>query len=484
MRPLVVVETLAVASFVALLAWASFGHQAEVLPPIDAAALSVGPAEERWMGIFLKGQHVGYAMSRDAPTADGGRVWQQQSFFRLGSMGTVQAITLAGTAVTAPDGTLRRFDFLLDGPARLLARGHVQGTHLHVDLNQAGETHGMDLEVDPPPTLSLTLGAQLAGRTLTPGEEIALPYFDIVTLTQTEMRLRVESQETLPNGEMGWWLTSNAMGAATRRLVDAKGDTLREESSMGLTTIAMTREEAQQLDEGEVPDMVALAAVPLTGTVDESHPLHLVSVRVSGVRGSSFAHDPPLQQVAGDRVTVSVPLLAELPALPVRGEGNLDPTPTLPSTHPDMVAQAATIVGDAPDRLTAVRRIHDWVYTNVAKVPTIGIPNGLDVLREKRGDCNEHTALFVSLARAAGIPARIAAGLVYSSRTGNGPGFYYHAWPEVELGGPTGWVPLDPTLGQFPADATHLKIVNGDLDKQIEIMGLIGQTRLQVLEGR
>src|SRR2546430_8966554 len=38
--------------------------------------------------------------------------------------------------------------------------------------------------------------------------------------------------------------------------------------------------------------------------------------------------------------------------------------------------------------------------------------------------------------------------------------FYYHAWPEVWL---RDWVAVDPTLDQFPADATHLRFVVGGL---------------------
>jgi transglutaminase-like putative cysteine protease len=185
--------------------------------------------------------------------------------------------------------------------------------------------------------------------------------------------------------------------------------------------------------------------------------------------------------VEGDELVVSVRLRAELPVLPVVGSEEVEPTATLPAAHPDVVARARAVVGDAPDRLEAIRRIHRFVYEYVEKVPTIGVPNGLEVLRARRGDCNEHTALFVSLARAAGIPSRIAAGLVYSRRIGDTPAFYYHAWPEVELGG---WLPVDPTLDQFPADATHLKIVNGDLDRQVEIMGLLGRVRLAVVEAR
>ena len=86
--------------------------------------------------------------------------------------------------------------------------------------------------------------------------------------------------------------------------------------------------------------------------------------------------------------------------------------------------------------------------------------------------------------RAAGIPARIAAGVVYSDRVTATGAFYYHAWPEVRLGGPTDWVPVDPTFGQFPADATHVKLVEGDLDRQVEIMAVMGRLGFELVEAR
>ena len=58
-------------------------------------------------------------------------------------------------------------------------------------------------------------------------------------------------------------------------------------------------------------------------------------------------------------------------------------------------------------------------------------------------------------------------------------GFYYHAWPEVWLGG---WVAVDPTFHQFPADATHIRFVTGNLDRQSEILKLVGKLRVEILE--
>ena len=138
--------------------------------------------------------------------------------------------------------------------------------------------------------------------------------------------------------------------------------------------------------------------------------------------------------------------------------------------------QAADIIGDERDALGAAGLIKQWVYRTIEKKPTLSIPSALDVLKLKVGDCNEHTVLYVALCRAAGIPSRFCAGLVYSQGS-----FYYHAWAEVFAGR---WVSVDPTLDQLPADATHIRLVEGELDRQLEIVRLIGVLKVEVIEYR
>ncbi len=110
----------------------------------------------------------------------------------------------------------------------------------------------------------------------------------------------------------------------------------------------------------------------------------------------------------------------------------------------------------------------------------MSLPSAREVLRTKVGDCNEHTALFVAMARSVGIPARIAVGLVFMHGA-----FYYHAWPEAYVTEGSGlgmWLPVDPTLNQFPADATHLRLARGGLDRQSAILPLIGRLKMTLLE--
>jgi transglutaminase-like putative cysteine protease len=102
-----------------------------------------------------------------------------------------------------------------------------------------------------------------------------------------------------------------------------------------------------------------------------------------------------------------------------------------------------------------------------------GIPDALSTLKSGEGDCNEHSYLFVAMARSVGIPARVNVGVAYL-----GGSFYYHAWPEFWAGD---WFTVDPTWGQAPADVTHMRFISGDAAKFSEIMGLIGNLKLEVI---
>ena len=44
------------------------------------------------------------------------------------------------------------------------------------------------------------------------------------------------------------------------------------------------------------------------------------------------------------------------------------------------------------------------------------------------------------------------------------------------------WLPVDPTLNQFPADATHLRLARGGLDRQAVVMPLIGRLKMTDLD--
>lgn len=205
-------------------------------------------------------------------------------------------------------------------------------------------------------------------------------------------------------------------------------------------------------------------------------------VRLTDVDLTGYDLDGTRQSMSGDTLTVVRERAADLAptyslpgdaAFRVRFAAELAAEPLLQSGAPAITRLAARIAAGTRDPRVVAERINRWLYDSLAKEITFGVPSALQVLASRRGDCNEHTQLFLALARAAGIPARSAAGLAYVRGK-----FYYHAWPEVYLGR---WVAVDPTFGEFPADAAHIRFVNGGLARQAELLRLIGNLKVDVV---
>jgi len=96
------------------------------------------------------------------------------------------------------------------------------------------------------------------------------------------------------------------------------------------------------------------------------------------------------------------------------------------------------------------------------------------ILAWGKGYCVQKAVLLAALARAAGIPAQIEAGLVYLKGR-----FFYHAWNTLYVGN---WVTADAVTGDMPADVTHIRLVRGEADRQMDLMGVIGRLQLEIVD--
>ena len=91
----------------------------------------------------------------------------------------------------------------------------------------------------------------------------------------------------------------------------------------------------------------------------------------------------------------------------------------------------------------------------------IGYADAVTALKSGSGDCTEFAVLLAALARARGIPARIAVGLAYSDRfSGRKDVFSPHMWVQVWDG--SRWTSYDAALDGF--DSTHIALAIGDGD--------------------
>lgn len=91
-----------------------------------------------------------------------------------------------------------------------------------------------------------------------------------------------------------------------------------------------------------------------------------------------------------------------------------------------------------------------------------------DVIDRKKGDCTEHTELFVNLARAAGFPTREVVGWVYDGIDK----FMLHAWAEVAIKANNDfyWLPVDPTWNMInPTNVIKATNEESILDKKFTL---------------
>jgi transglutaminase-like putative cysteine protease len=266
-------------------------------------------------------------------------------------------------------------------------------------------------------------------------------------------------------------------------VIDEQGRTL-EQTMANITLLREPRQTALTENWRDQPvDLPDVAKVRVDRLIQDAREATYVQVRLSGVSLDDLPIGDERQVFADNVLTVEVkaPPAKGAFQIPYRGDDTkalalLQPSPLVESDDPAIVEQARKIVPVNVDAVTAARAIANWVHKNLEKKALVSMTSAKDVLILRRGDCNEHASLFTALARAAGLPAEIHVGLVYLDGA-----FYYHAWNGVYVGE---WISIDPTFGQFPADATHLRIVSGGLDRQVDIVRLMGAVRLEVLAAR
>ena len=155
-------------------------------------------------------------------------------------------------------------------------------------------------------------------------------------------------------------------------------------------------------------------------------------------------------------------------------------TPTLQAEDPRLKAWALKQVGVAQSVQDRAALLVGAVNRHLAKTMAANAEDALSVLDQARGDCTEHTLLFVAAARACGIPAREVTGLVpgeMMGKSGTRLAMVWHAWAEYHDG--TGWKAVDPTWNQASGvDATHVKLATGPTDWSW--MNLLGVLRVNL----
>lgn len=459
----------------------------------EAPSNEIPPAllEEQWMAVRFHGEKIGWGRSEYKPIP-GGYLVTSESRLSIVALGVKQEAQTYLTAEVSPEFYLKKvyFDFR-SSAQNIKVDGEVKDLVLNISIRSPAEAKPEErsIKLKEPICILDTMAIRAAKMGLKVGEKFRLPTFDPTTQTADYVNIEVvgrEEIECMGKRVSAYVLKTNFMGVEVKSWIDDEGRSLRDESPLGFVTDLVTKADALKVEGAAKLDLIAAAAITSDRNIPDPRNLRYLKARLSG---ADNIEAPDLEggvqsmqkQEGGSQVilTIRVPEPGtgyDLPDKEPAMESYLAPEPLLQSDDPDIISAAKDIIRGERNSVRAAKLLNDWLFEHIEKKPTLSLPSAREVWSAKQGDCNEHTALYTALARAAGIPARMAVGVVYIEGA-----FYYHAWPEVWMG-QTGWVPVDPTFGEFPADATHIRLAIGGLKNQLAVTRFLGKLKIEIME--
>lgn len=138
------------------------------------------------------------------------------------------------------------------------------------------------------------------------------------------------------------------------------------------------------------------------------------------------------------------------------------PTYWMESGHPRLKAIAAPVAAMNISDARKMELLRSRAEPYLARISFAGHFTALQTLQRKSGDCTEAAVLLAALGRAAGIPTKVANGLVYSRayyhKVSNA--FMPHSWTLAYVDGR--WRSFDLALEAF--DSSHIALTVGDGD--------------------
>ena len=472
-------------------------------------ALNVSPGASYYR-LSLGDVQIGFQSLSVDTIADTVRV-SDLTLLNIPANGQSQRIEARTSANLSRSLQLRSFESLLrNRDARVGVNGSMDGDSLlALELLSLEGSQGPSVPLAAPIVLPALIPLQLAfENTLAIGLTYSLDMFDPLLLEQHPVEIRVTAESTFviadsadqPEGQLEWiparWDTVHAWFVTYDHddfeidaWIDDLGQLVSAQTPSGFRIERTAYEIAyENFGRGDsVPVFPADRGAPIirqtaAGNVIPARVLGELRVRLNGIDLSRIDLDHGQQELHGDTLVISavdpnaMRATWRLPNRDARLTPYKQPGPLMPSTDPRVEAQARQAIGTTRNPARAAERLLDWVHTEIDARVSAGAVNAVDVLTTRRGDASDQTALFVAMARAVELPTRPVSGLVYLDGR-----FYYHAWAEVYL---DDWVPVDPTHGQFPADASRLRFVEGGLARQLELLRVIGNLSLDVLEAR
>jgi transglutaminase-like putative cysteine protease len=446
------------------------------------------PVSERWFGIYVNSERVGFYRQRIDKSEEGYRM-EGNGSVRMKVMSFSKEASMHETYLVSKNLALRSFDVeqTVNGSSSHVS-GKVSGSAIHIKSEANGKITDKMLkfkgEVYPGPALNL----YPMMRAFSAGSTYKIQAFDPEELKIKEIQITVLGEDKTTDGLPALKLRNNLYPFVNNDIwVDRQGNTLEESVREGLVTTKVEQPKAL----GPFISDWALAKKDLI------YDFSLVRVqppikdpkKLTGlvVEISDWNDALPLLQEGGQQVekrgngrvifkTGSLALVTSEPEVQKPTDAQLKPADKIESDAPEIMAQARLLAKGIKSQEELAKALASWTSDWLKDTIDDG-GSAVASFKSKSGNCQTHARLFTALARAAGIPTRFVSGLVHLE----GMGFLYHSWAESFIDGR--WVSVDPTYNQLPADPTHLKLLEGHLPEDMApIIAIIGRIKMTVLE--
>jgi hypothetical protein len=453
-------------------------------PPLFVPTATAPRPAETWMNIYQNNKKIG-VVHRTFTSRDKGFHFTENVFMQINTLGVVQPINIATQGDLNPDMTVSSFNFdLTSSLFRFNAHGYITKNKLLLFFGLPDNQQKSEIPLKVIPHMSGSIYDAAFRTNLEKDMTRNFHIFDPSTLAMRSIKVTRQADEIIAvEGRriMTQKYCADFMGANTCTWMGKNGDVLKETGILGLSLEKVSPEKAREgiAKDGSI-DLTQIASIPANVQIDKAEKLRRLKIKVSGIGGlfpqlngdrQSFRKD--VLTINREQIASSIPQSA-VHDFPPDVSSFLKATPLVQANHLQMKEQVDKIItpGDFPEQ--KVRKIVNWVYRHVEKKPVVSVPNALEVLKNRVGDCNEHAVLTAALLRTAGIPAQIETGLVYMRGR-----FYYHAWNIAYCGN---WITADAVFNQFPTDVTHIRLIRGEGSEQLDLMGVMGKIKLEILE--
>ncbi|HPR54933.1 MAG TPA: transglutaminase-like domain-containing protein [Deltaproteobacteria bacterium] len=486
------------ASFVVLAMSGCAGthFQAAAHQPLDTVRFNPADVDgqEYWCGIVFNGEKIGFSHFRisKAPDTAGQFDIVSEAVFSLKFLMVEKRFSLKAHDRVNADLTIARFSYDYDMDDSVLAVvGKMEGTVLKTSVDAAGEVVEQDHPVTGPVYPSSVLYLYPSVQGLRTGRIYEYLVYDGETRSISPVRQEILACEESDLFEgTGFKVMTVMHGQEATAWLDASGRPLLE-TAMGGVMISGLEDEARAkayLARSSVNKSETLLDFSLIRTearIEKPRQVEYLEVVLAGLDEGTKPPSDARQRCSrkNGALICRVDAGVSVPEPGGCAAGTMDrylrSSVAVPAASDRIRGLAAAVAQATDDPQTRIRAILSWIDGHIEK-EAADVFSALDVLDKGRAECQGHALLYAALARAAGIPTRVVNGIVYS---GEHQGFLYHTWAESCIGG--AWTAVDPTFAQEAADATHIKIVEGDSPEDLmPLVGLIGRLRAEIVTYR